>query len=320
MKKLITLVMAVLMVACIGITAFAADTPICAFDAEDIAAFMNYNTGLAGYGVADPVVTVDEGDDGNGVRIQGETAGAWVQGFNIDDADFITALRAGVTSNNYLKLYVNNPSAYPFGLRLTFIDEEWTHVATFDATFCVLAAKDGYMRQNATADGGGMGANAAIIIPAGFDGYVYFDCANITISYPYPNANGEVVELMTDFSQISTLEIDLRWNGVVANVGFTGGADVIFDSLVGVDEVTEQLVEPTPEPTPEVTATPEPTATPEIVETTSEAATEAPSATQTEGASDEGEDNSSVIIIIVAVVVVAAVVAGILIAKNKKKA
>ena len=265
MKKLLTLVMAVLLVAFAGVTAFAADTPICGFDADDIAAFMSYNTGLANYQVVDPIITAVDGDDGKGVRIQGETAASWVQGFNVSDEAFIAALKTGVTTNKYLKMYVNNPSKYPFGLRLTFIDEEWLNVASFDASHCVLAAKDGYKREIATADGGGMGANSAIVIPAGFDGYVYFDCANVTIPYPYTNGDGATVALMTDFSKIHTLEIDLRWNGVAAGVSFTGGADVVFDSLKAVDEITEQLVDPTPAPTPEATATPEITATPEAL-------------------------------------------------------
>ena len=316
MKKLLTLVMAVLLVAFAGVTAFAADTPICGFDADDIAAFMNYNTGLANYQVADPIVTAADGDDGKGVRIQGETAASWVQGFNVSDEAFITALKTGVTTNKYLKMYVNNPSQYPFGLRLTFIDEEWLNVASFDASHCVLAAKDGYKREIATADGGGMGANSAIVIPAGFDGYVYFDCANVTIPYPFTNSNGEAVSLMTDFSKIHTLEIDLRWN--VAGT-FAGGADVVFDSLKAVDEITEQLVDPTPAPTPEATATPEITE-PEATEkaTASQEPSVAPS--QSVEPADDASNDSTVIIIIAVVAVIVVAVVVILVVKNKKKA
>ena len=304
MKKLLTLVLAILMVACIGVTAFAEDTVISAFDAEDIAAFMSYNTGLAGYGVADPVISAADGDDGLGVRVQGESAGAWVQGFNIQDEAFIAALRTGVTTNKYLKIYVNNTSEYDFGLRLTFIDEPWLNVATFNTTSCVLAAKDGYKREIKTADGGGMGPDSAVIIPAGFDGYVYFDCSNITVPYPYTNGNGEAVALMTDFSAIKTLEVDLRWN--VAGT-FNGGADVIFDSLTAVDEITEELIDPTPAPTPEPTEEP-------VATEPADDVTEVPSAPAT----DDENAGFPVWIIIAAVAVVVIVVVVIVVAKKKK--
>lgn len=315
MKKLLTLILVALMVACFGITAFAADTPVCGFDAEDIAAFMSYNTGLASYGVADPVISAADGDNGNGVRIQGETGAAWVQGFNISDADMIAALRTGVTTNKYLKLYVNNASAYDFGLRLTFIDEAWLNVATFNTTTCVLAAKDGYKREIKTADGGGMGADSAVIIPAGFDGYVYFDCSNITVPYPYTNGEGAEVALMTDFSTINTIEIDLRWN---VTATFQGGADVIFDSLTAVDEITEQLIDPTPAPTPEPTPTPDPTPEPTEAPAT-EAPTDVPSEQATEDASAPA-NNGSIVWIIVAAAVVVVVVVVVIIASKKKKA
>ncbi|MBR3750391.1 MAG: hypothetical protein IKK58_01325 [Clostridia bacterium] len=317
MKKLLTLVLSVLMVACFGITAMAADTPVCAFDAEDIATFMSYNTGLAAYGVAEPVITAVDGDDGKGVRVQGETASAWVQGFNIQDEATIAALRTGVTTNKYLKLYVNNTSDYDLGLRLTFIDEAWLNVASFETTHCVLAAKDGYKREILTADGGGMGANSAVVIPAGFDGYVYFDCANITIPYPYTNGEGAEVALMTDFTAIHTLEIDLRWN---VTGQFQGGADVIFDSLTAVDEITEELIDPTPEPTPE------PTPTPDVTEAVTEAPTEAPdlavtetpSETVTETPTEPAGNNGWIIWVAIAAAVVVVIVVVVIISKKKK--
>lgn len=317
MKKLLTLILVALMVACFGITAFAADTPVCGFDAEDIAAFMSYNTGLASYGVADPVISAADGDNGNGVRIQGESAGALVQGFNIADEGLITALKTGLTTNKYLKLYVNNTSDYDFGLRLTLNGAEMATVASFDTTYCVLAANDGYKREVKTADGGGMGANSAIIIPAGFVGYVYFDCANITIPYPYANpyTGDESVPLMSDYSTLSFLEIDLRWN---VTATFQGGADVIFDSLTAVDEITEQLIDPTPAPTPEPTPTPDPTPEPTEAPAT-EAPTEVPSEQATEDASAPA-NNGSIVWIIVAAAVVVVVVVVVIIASKKKKA
>lgn len=81
MKKFIVAVLVVCMVAMMGMAAFAAETVITKFNPDDVDAYMGYNTGLAGYGIASPTLS----KVGNGVKVEcvGDTANT--QSFYLKD-------------------------------------------------------------------------------------------------------------------------------------------------------------------------------------------------------------------------------------------
>lgn len=234
MKKILVSLAVICVISIFAVSAFAANITISGFDAEDIAAYMNYNTGLRTYQVKDPTVEAGTGDNGNGVKITAGSSAAWVQSFYVQDADTLAAVMTNWTSGKFMKIYVNNTSeTSTIGLRLTFNAAD-NSVASFDCTKAVLCALDGSRPDIKTGDGG-MGADAngaSVIIPAGFKGYAYFaldDC-----NFPAPaNWNRP---LLTNFNEnITSLEIDIR----VAFGNDGNAVTYILDSLEIVDEIAD---------------------------------------------------------------------------------
>ena len=228
MKKILVSLAVICMVSLFAVTAFAANALVSGFDAADIAAYMNYNTGLSMYSVEAPTVEAAKGDNGNGVKITAGSKNAWVQGFNVQDDATLAALMENWAAGKYLKLYVENTSdKATFGLRFTFNGEGTA--ASFDCSKAVLYAKNGSKPAVTTGDGGGYGENSSVIIPAGFKGYVYFPLDNCTLAAPA----GWGKALHTNFNEgIKTMEIDVR-----ENFGEATSLTYIFDSLEIVDEV-----------------------------------------------------------------------------------
>ena len=232
MKKILVSLAVICVISIFAVSAFAANITISGFDTEDIAAYMNYNTGLGNYGVQAPTVEAGTGDNGNGVKITAGSSAAWVQSFYVQDADTLAAVMTNWTSGKFMKIYVNNTSeTSTIGLRLTFNAADGS-VASFDCTKAVLCALDGSRPAIVTGDGGGMGAGASVIIPAGFKGYAYFaldDC-----NLPAPAEWGRT--LLTNFNEnITNLEIDIR----VAFGNDGNAVTYILDSLEIVDEIAD---------------------------------------------------------------------------------
>ena len=235
MKKILVSLAVICMVSLFAVTAFAANALVSGFDAADIAAYMNYNTGLSMYSVEAPTVEAAKGDNGNGVKITAGSKNAWVQGFNVQDDATLAALMENWAAGKYLKLYVENTSdKATFGLRFTFNGEGTA--ASFDCSKAVLYAKNGSKPEVKTNDGGGFDSTdgggkavSAIVIPAGFKGYVYFPLDNCTVAAPA----GWGKALHTNFNEgLKTMEIDVR-----ENFGEATSLTYILDSLEIVDEI-----------------------------------------------------------------------------------
>jgi hypothetical protein len=232
MKKIITILLAVMM-ACFSLTAFAAETVIADFEVSDIDAFMGFNTGLTSiYGVEAPVHTAVAGDSGNGVRVTTTQNAGFVQSYYMTDADMLAAAKAAYGADKYLKIYVENNSSQSLGFRFTFNDTT-DGVVSFDCSNAILVGTDGSKPAINTADGGGMAANSALIIPVGFKGYAYFPFANLTIEAP-ANWNRPA---FTGFENIKNIEFDIRCS--LDDHAAFAGTDYVIDSLSIADEVTE---------------------------------------------------------------------------------
>ncbi len=236
MKKILVSLAVICMLSLFAVSAFAANATVSGFDAEDIAAYMNYNTGLGTYGVEAPTIEAAKGDNGNGVKITAGSTSAWVQGFNVQDENTLKALMTNWAAGKYMKLYVENTSdKASFGLRFTFNTAD-NAAAAFDCSKAVLYAVNGSKPAVATNDGGGFDSKdnggkevSAVVIPAGFKGYVYFPLDACTIAAPA----GWNKPLLTNFNEgINNMEIDVR-----ENFGEATSLTYIFDSLEIVDEI-----------------------------------------------------------------------------------
>ncbi|MBS6474735.1 MAG: hypothetical protein KH354_01925 [Clostridiales bacterium] len=213
MKKFIVAVLVICMVAMMGMAAFAADAVITKFDAADIDAFMNYNTGLAGYGIAAPNLS----KTGAGVKIEcGD--GASVQSFYLKDEAVLNAVK-NVNSSKYVRVYVESGSA-AVSLRIAFNDSDGGAVA-FDCSKAVLIGTDGSKPAVATADGGGYGTDSAVTIPANFKGYVVLSVEALTIAPP-SGWNRPAY----DASKLESVELDIR-NGQ--------GSSYVLGEMVATD-------------------------------------------------------------------------------------
>ncbi|MDD6205004.1 MAG: hypothetical protein PUC05_08445 [Firmicutes bacterium] len=232
MKKILVSLAVICVISIFAVSAFAANITISGFDAEDIAAYMNYNTGLGNYGVQAPTVEAGTGDNGNGAKITAGTSAAWVQSFYVQDADTLQAVMTNWASGKFMRIYVHNTSeTATIGLRLTFNATD-SGMASFDCTKAVLCALDGSRPAIETSDGGGMGAGASVIIPAGFKGYAYFALDDCTIQAPAEWARPS----LTNFNEnIAILEIDIR----VAFGNDGNAVTYILDSLEIVDEIAD---------------------------------------------------------------------------------
>ena len=197
MKKFLVAVLVIAMVSVMGLVAFAAETLVTGFDAADLDAFMGYNAGLTStFGVPAPVLSAAKGDDGNGVLISGDNwggSGQTVQDFYVKSV--ADALKGSLKADTYLRLYVRNTSSksnFAFRIRLIGATN-----ADFDATKAFLKDLKGKSVATETANRGGAGENSEIVIPAGFEGYVFFD---------YNHLLGEGFDLTT----LTQIELDMR--------------------------------------------------------------------------------------------------------------
>ena len=231
MKKIITLVLAVMLVACVGMTAFAAETVVANFEVTDIDAYMGFNSGLVtAYGVEAPVHAAAAGDDGNGVRVTTSSNAGFVQSYYMSDADLLSAIKANYAAEKYLKIYVENNSSQTLGIRFTFNDAAGG-LMSFDCSNAVLVNTNGRKVASGTHDGGGMAENASKLVPVGFKGYIYFPFADLTIAAPA----GWNRPAFTGMADIVNVEFDIRCS-LDDHAAFTG-TDYIFDSFSIVDEV-----------------------------------------------------------------------------------
>lgn len=217
MKKIITILLAVMM-ACFSLTAFAAETTISGFDATDISTFMGWNAGLAGYGLTAPSISAVAGNDGNGVKVDCIRTAA-VCDFHITDADVVAAIKNG-TTGQYFRIYMDaTGSDVELSFRLNFGGAN-----VFDSSQCVLVATDG-SKPTVTTGEGGMGGNskAAVIVPAGFKGFIY---------WPLSAYSGDV-------ANAEKLNIDIRF-GAWSPLPNEPAGDIyyVLDSAQFVDDIT----------------------------------------------------------------------------------
>ena len=221
MKKFIVAILVVCMVAMMGMAAFAADAVITKFNPDDVDAYMGYNTGLAGYGIASPTLS----KVGNGVKVEcvGDTANT--QSFYLKDEALLNVAKT-ITSYKYVRAYVEIGSA-AVAFRFTLNDSEGGAVA-FDCTKAVLIGTDGSKPEVATADGGGYATNSAAVIPANFKGYVIFSVEALTLAPP-AGWNRPAY----DASKLASIELDIR-NG--QNSSYVLGEMVVTDSAEAPSE------------------------------------------------------------------------------------
>lgn len=227
MKKLVTILATLALLFTFGLSAFAAaPQTITGFDADDLVAFMSFNDGLTSmFGVPAPALASVAAQDGNGVQVTAETTSAFVQSFLMDDADLLAALNAADKTGKMLAIWVKNASeTSTIAFRATFNTAD--AAASFNMTQAKLIAKNGTEVTIATDNGGGFGADSAVVIPAGFEGWLYMPFANCTVAAPTDWNK----PLLTEFNALTTLEIDVR-------VTFNSDTSAVYvlDSMVVTD-------------------------------------------------------------------------------------
>lgn len=194
------------------------------FEPADIDAFLSYNTGLSEYGITPPSYEAAKGDDGNGIRIKVDTNTASVQDFYLRDAELISTFTANVSNDKVFKFYIKNEFANsPLGVTMMFRSDATTNL--WDATKVSLYNMKGKAVSTSVGNASSGAENSSILIPAGFEGYIYVPVANIN-----KQIWGNTVA--SDLSGVTFIELDVRPQ-------FDGDASgsYIVDSFALTDEL-----------------------------------------------------------------------------------
>lgn len=169
-----------------------------------------------GYGISNPELSItDAGADlGKGYKVFLPDGNAWCQSFTLSGSKVSDAFAKG---GKYIRLWVNNQTEGTVGIGI--VAYAGSSSAYFDVTNAKLYGADGTEFKAETADSSGMGQGkpSAVIVPAGFQGWLSMPANELCSYWSSP--------LLSDVTKTERLNIDVR------PTGYTPETYYIFDEL-----------------------------------------------------------------------------------------